>query len=352
MSSSKAIQRYRLLDRCFRDTSRDYTLQDLLDEVNRGLSETANPHPVGERQLYTDIAYMRSPDGLDAEIETFKIVRADENGHNRAYTAYRYRDTSFSIDHMPLTTKQVACVKSAIDCLRIVMGMPQLAWIQEAFSGMNQFDSSLFNPCIQLDNNPFLGGTRSFEVYKNFEHIFTAIQNKQVLLVDYCSFQDGPCQYRFHPCYFKQFRGFWYAFGVTTEHPDTITTLAIDRIQSLKSCNDIFIKADFDPHSYFEDFIGVVNVPGTPVDVHLQFSGWAAPYVENCPLHGSQRSKWIEIDGEKVLDVHIFVKINAELEGDLLYYCDCVKVLSPDLLIQRHHDHLRKAISLNNLDKK
>lgn len=349
MASNKAVYRYRLLDRCFRDTSRDYTLLDLLDAVNRGLSESSTPHPVGERQLYADIAYMRSPDGLDAEIDTFRVIRQDERGHNRSYIAYRYHDPSFSIDHTPLTTKQMAHIKSAMDSLSIVLGLPQFAWIQESFSILGQEMVPNDKPCIQLEANPYLGGKRSMEVYKIFENIFTAIQDKQALVVNYHCFTTGEHTFRFHPCYFKQFRGFWYAFGVTSDKPKIIKTLALDRIQSVMPCGDPYINVNFDPNAYFEDFIGVVDVPEPPVEVHLQFKGWAAPYVENCPLHGSQRSSWIEIDGERVLDVRLFVKINAELEGCLLYYCDCVKVLSPDNLIERHLDHLRGAVKISGL---
>ncbi|MCQ2274688.1 MAG: WYL domain-containing protein [Bacteroidales bacterium] len=350
MSSSKAIHRYRLLDKCFRDTSREYTLTDLLDVVNRGLSEMANPKPVSERQLYVDIAYMRSPDGLDAEIDTFRIVRPDENGHNRPYTAYRYHDPTFSIDHVPLTTKQAATITSAMESLRIVAGLPQFAWIQESFKGMRAMaDYNINVPRIQLDVNPYLGGPRAMEVYKHFEQIFTAIQDKQSLVVEYCCFKNGPCTYHFHPCFFKQFRGFWYAFGVTTSDPENILTLAMDRISGIKPCSDTYIDIDFDPQSYFYDFIGVINTPEPPVKVHLQFKGWAAPYVENCPLHGSQQASWIEVDGERVLDVKLFVKLNEELEGALLYYCDCCKVLSPESLIERHHNHLIKAMKINGL---
>lgn len=350
MASNKAIQRYRLLDKCFRDISRDYTLADLLEEVNRGLSETANPKPVGERQLYVDIAYMRSPDGLDAEIDTFRIIRPDEHGHNRPYTAYRYHDPSFSIDHMPLTTKQVACITSAMESLDVIMGLPQIAWIQESFNGMSAISKHKSNvPRIQLDVNPDLGGSRAMEVYKHFEQIFTAIQDHQPLTIEYGCFKRGHCTYHFHPCYFKQFRGFWYAFGVTTEKPNEIQTIAMDRIQAIKPCTDPYINANFDPESYFEDFIGVINTPNPPEDIHLQFVGWAAPYVENCPLHGSQKAKWIEVDGERVLDVKLNVKVNQELEGALLYYCDCCRVLSPDTLIERHKAHIVNAMKLNGL---
>lgn len=350
MANDKSVRRYRVLNRCFRDTSRDYTLLDLLDEVNKDQSELSDPHPVSERQLYSDIAYMRSVDGLNAEIDTYKVVRPDEKGHNRPYVAYRYHDPSFSIDNLPLTGKQLNYVRSALNSLKFITGIPQVAWLQQSFVGVQQYFENYTKPCIQFSGNPFLGGSRANEVYQFFEQIFTAITNKQALTINYRCFKRGDCSFRFHPIYFKQFRGFWYVYGATTEDPETIRTLALDRMLSVGPCDDSYIAVDFDPESYFEDIVGVINVPGEPVDVHLQFFGWATNYVENCPLHGSQRSKWIDVDGQKVLDVWLKLKINSEFVGDLQYYVDCVKVISPESLRLSHIEHIRSAMALNGIE--
>lgn len=350
MPSNKAIRRYRVLNRCLRDVTREYTLLDLLDEVNKDQCELADPHPVSERQLYADIAYMKSVDGLNADIDTFKVVRPDERGHNRSYMAYRYHDPSFSIDNTPLTDKQLSYINSALDSLSLISGIPQVAWLQQSLFGSQQLFEHGRHPFVQFGGNPFYGGTRVDELFKLFEQVFTAVTNKQSIRIGYRCFVKGDCEYNFHPFYFKQYHGFWYVFGVTTEEPDRIQPLAIDRIRSVSPCRDKYVHVDFDPNSYFEDIVGVVDTPEPPVDVHLHIYGWASDYIVNCPLHGSQRSSWIEVDGERVLDVWLKVKLNLELQGDLQYYMDCVKVLEPEKLRVEHTRRIRSAMALNGLD--
>lgn len=347
MSSNKAVQRYRLLDKCFRDTTREYTSADLLDAVNRGLSELSNPHSIGERQLYADIAYMRSEDGLKAEIDTYRVVRPDENGRNRTFVAYRYHDPKFSIDHMPLTHKQMSYIESAIESFGFISGIPQVAWLQNSVMGVRTKFEINNQPCVRFSGNPFLGGSRANEVYDNFEQLFTAMRNQQSVTVHYCSFEHEPSVFSFHPVYMKQFHEFWYVYGVTTDAPKTIQTLALDRIDRIDPCNDKYIHSDFDPDTYFADIVGVVDTGGEAEDVHVMVYGWAGRYMENCPLHGSQRSKWMEVDGEKVLDVHLHVKINTELISMLMFYGACIKVLSPMSLVEEYRTSLRKAIALN-----
>lgn len=347
MSSNKAVRRYRVLNRCLRDISREYTILDLLDEVNKDQCELADPHPVSERQLYADIAYMKSVDGLNADIDTFKVVRPDERGHNRSYMAYRYHDPSFSIDNTPLTDKQLSYINSALDSLSLISGIPQVAWLQQSLANVQVKYNDSGKPGIEFFGNPYLGGARSTEVFKIFEQVFSAYTNKLSIIIYYRCFKRGDCSFRFHPFYFKQFRGFWYVFGVTTDKPNEIHTLALDRMLSAEPCSDPYISVDFDPDTYFEDFVGVIDVPGDPVDVHLQFFGWASNYVENCPLHGSQRSKWIDVNGQRVLDVRLKVKINSEFIGDLQYYMDCLKVVSPESLRQDQLSRLRNALALN-----
>ncbi|MBQ0160936.1 MAG: WYL domain-containing protein [Bacteroidales bacterium] len=90
--------------------------------------------------------------------------------------------------------------------------------------------------------------------------------------------------------------------------------------------------------------------PGTePVDVHFQVFGWGAKYIEVSPIHGSQRSSWIEVDGQKALDVHLLVKLNNELEEALLSIMDCIKVLAPQELVESHHQRALQIMRINEL---
>ncbi len=92
---------------------------------------------------------------------------------------------------------------------------------------------------------------------------------------------------------------------------------------------------------YFEDIIGVTK----PLDegvkkVILHFYGKTGKYMESKPVHGSQKSKWLD---EHTLEVSLEIIINYELERLILSYADSVKVIQPNGLIKKLKDRLKEA---------
>lgn len=78
---------------------------------------------------------------------------------------------------------------------------------------------------------------------------------------------------------------------------------------------------------YFEDIIGVTKEEGKKVEnITLHFLGKTGKYIESKPLHGSQKSKWID---DKVFEVTLQLIINYEFESLVLSYADNVKVIAP-----------------------
>ncbi|NJK98351.1 MAG: hypothetical protein HC905_28610 [Bacteroidales bacterium] len=88
MSTNKnATARYLTLDRCFRNSGRNYYIEDLVDACNDSLKDLdPSSSGVRRRQIFEDIKFMRDSKGFDAPIETFKDGK-------RAF--YRYSDLSF-----------------------------------------------------------------------------------------------------------------------------------------------------------------------------------------------------------------------------------------------------------------
>ena len=56
--NNNALLRYRVLDRCFKNKHRNYTIDDLLDEVNENLIDQTGKG-IQLRQLRVDIQKMR-----------------------------------------------------------------------------------------------------------------------------------------------------------------------------------------------------------------------------------------------------------------------------------------------------
>ena len=68
--TKNALKRYIALDKCFSNSGRRYSLDDLLQNVNDSLSEQdPNSTGISIRTLRYDIEFMRSVDGYDAPIE-------------------------------------------------------------------------------------------------------------------------------------------------------------------------------------------------------------------------------------------------------------------------------------------
>ena len=81
---------------------------------------------------------------------------------------------------------------------------------------------------------------------------------------------------------------------------------------------------------YFEDLIGVTKPIGNDIQkVILHFKGITGKYMESKPIHGSQKSNWID---ENTLAVSLNIIINYELERLILSYAENVIVLEPESL--------------------
>ena len=65
--NKNALARYKVLDSCFRDTHRYYTIDDLVDEVNAALGGISGTK-VSLRQIRQDIRTLRERDTYHAPI--------------------------------------------------------------------------------------------------------------------------------------------------------------------------------------------------------------------------------------------------------------------------------------------
>ncbi len=331
---------------------RDYTLDDILETVNTALAELGM-RPVSERQLYNDITFIESDEGYGAEIETSRVVRTDEKGRNRSYVVYRYKNPEYSIRNNRLPELQLRFFRAVMGSMIDFSNTPMQEWLTNHYNQLkDSFDGFEPDKCLMMDNSPYTGGKRAKEWVVNFEHVFSAILNKQALniVVDTSAF--GVIKGCLHPFFLRQYNRRWYVLGIMSHRPNKIFSLPIDMIQKLELSKEKYIEYPFDPYDYFEDIIGVYD-PGTPaMDVHLRAYGWLAKHLEFNPMHGSQRSHWEIVNGEKVLDIHLYVKHNLELENLLLGFCGTMEVLGPPELVNKQREYLLWACKKNKIEIK
>jgi predicted DNA-binding transcriptional regulator YafY len=330
-TNKNAIIRYKVLDNCFRNTGKRYFIEDLILACERALAEIdPGNNGISRRQIFDDIAFMESIEGWNIELEKLREGK-------KVY--YRYSDTSFSINNMPLNEVEINYLQTAIDILTQFKGMPQFDWVHELVPKLKQGIASE-NPAgviIEFDNNQYL---------KGIEHLgtlYNAIYYKKVLTIHYQPFEnDTPFEVKLHPYFLKQYNNRWFLFGYNPEVDKYDWNLAIDRIASIKEVGTPYRENDkIDWQEYFEDIIGVTKPIDSEVEnIILHFYGKTGKYMVTKPLHGSQKSRWLD---ENTLEVELTVIVNYEFERLLLSYADSVKIIQPEKLVESVSDAYTKC---------
>jgi predicted DNA-binding transcriptional regulator YafY len=331
MATNKNAQiRYKILDNCFRNSGRRYFIEDLITECNKKLSEIGpDSKGISRRQIFDDIQFMESSEGWEIDLSRLKDGK-------RVY--YRYADTSFSINNMPLNEVDINHLQTALQTFSQFKGMPQFEWMYNLLPKLKQSNSAgSFEPIMEFEDNQDLKGR---------EHIGTlydAILYKKVLKINYLPSFGNEVQWVIHPYYLKQYNNRWFLFGYYPEKEKYDWNLALDRIKEINEIHESYIpNTQIDWREYFDDFIGITKPENTaPQKITLHFYGKTAHYIESKPMHAYQKHKWIDAE---TLEVNLELIINYELERFILSYADSVKVIQPQSLIDTIRKRMRKGI--------
>lgn len=327
--NKNALLRYNALDRCLRNRGRDYSIQELLEEVNAALAEhNSNSTGIQLRQLRSDMAFMQSEAGYGADIE---MVRDGHQG------IYKYHDQNFSINNSPLNATEAEHLNSALVVLQRFEGTPGFEWMSE----MAPMLKSHFG--IETDGRKVMAYESNVDYtgHKYLTPIFDAITNKKVIRLKYTPFGRDSLDVTLHPYFLKQFNNRWYIFGDTEGDYNDLMNLALDRIDELEVTNKKARNTKIDWDEYLYDIIGVTKFEGKPEKIELLFSERQAPYIETKPIHASQKSKRNE-DGSLLVRLEMIP--NFELEMHILQFGERVKVLKPASLKKKILTHLKEAI--------
>jgi predicted DNA-binding transcriptional regulator YafY len=329
--NKNALLRYKILDRCFSNPGRKYFIEDLISECDKSLLEI-DPDSCGisRRQIFHDIAFMESKEGWSVELVKHRQGK-------RVF--YRYADMSFSINDMPLNDLEINHLKAAIDILTQFNGMPQFEWIHEMVPKLKRGikGEQISKPIISFDNNQYLKGIENIGLFYN------AIYYNRILQIRYKSFENSePLNITLHPYFLKQYNNRWFLFGYNPEIGKFDWNLAIDRIERVEDKNGHYQKNDLiDWQEYFEDIIGVTKPMGAAIEeIKLHFFGITGKYIETKPIHGSQKSKWLNTS---LLELTINVMINYELEQLILSYAESIKVIKPLKLVKLISKRIKDA---------
>lgn len=315
-ASKNAIVRYRVLDRCLNDKYRHYRINDLIDECNKSLRE-AGSDGVSRRQIYADLAFMKSEEGWNAPIISV------QDGKSK-YITY---SEDFSIQETPLTELELDQLQTIIASLSRIQGLSGEHWIDELLTNLRyRFDMrGADSKVVGFEQNSDLKGLRYLQ-----RLIDAAIKHIPVELV-YHGFNKEPQTWTIHPYYLKQYNSRWYLLGYNEKYAN-LSVIPLDRIEDLKISEKPFIKnkgIDFD--RYFCNVIGIYFKEGAePEDIRLKFSESRFPYVVSKPIHHSQI---VEDEDNRIVSLNVIP--NKELESQLLWFGNDVEVLFPGWLREK-----------------
>lgn len=324
--------RLKVLDQCLQNRGRQYTISNLLDEVNKKLQEHNPEKSVSKRTIYSDIDC----------IEKYYNIPIQKKKEGR-YTFYSYEDKSNSIYNMTISPEDRNLLRSALKTILSINGLPQQQWVKEIeniLSENNHLDMN--SKAIGMEQNVDLVGL------DHIRPLYDAIMNERVMEVDYCDFKDEDYTFIIHPYYLKQYNKRWYVICYNETKDKEYWLLALDRIQDLSPHDESHYNKNYnrDWDDFFYNIIGVtLHQEEEPIEVKLKVHKDRAPYIKTKPLHPSQKVK----DKEDYIIVRIKVIPNKELISLILSYGDDMKVLEPQSVKNEVKRRLNNLINVYDL---
>lgn len=317
-----ALIRYKTIDDCLKNRYRKWTLEDIIEKVSVTLYELEGiTTGVSKRTIQADIQLMRS----------------DKLGYNAPIVVkdkrfYAYEDPGFSITKAPINNADVDKMKEIVGVLK---QFNAFNYFDEMSDMIARLENNLYKSTKQSGNNIQLESNKLVKGLECIPPLYQAVLNKQSLLIEYKSFKAQQSQQGiYYPYLLKEYRNRWFLICKAKKRPG-ILNLALDRIVEFQELpNEEFVSyqgVDFD--RYYDDLIGVTkNERDRAQKVILEFTNDHAPYVLTKPLHSSQVTL---TKNDKTTVFRIDVVLNYELEREILGFGECVKVLSPRLLISK-----------------
>ena len=321
--NSSALIRFRVYDECLSFFQRQFTKEDILNElrktesIEKKTSRDGKPRlgiEVNNRQFYKDLKTIEEV--WDIQIDRIRLA------NNKRI--YRYKRVDFSIFANLPANNNLLKLRDTLFVLQQFKGLPQFEFLNKFFDEIdgeerNKPDQKII---VQFDENKYLTGL------EHFPRLLNAIQLKLVLRISYNASFKNTKSIVVSPYFLKEYNNRWFLLCGDIRYKN-ISNIALDRIEQLESAEEEeYVESEVDfVDDYFADAIGI-TIPKIPKLLHvvLKFSEDRFPFVASKPLHGSQK-----VDKENRL-IKIEVIHNNELESLILYYGSDVEVLEPESL--------------------
>jgi len=336
--------RIKAIDKCLRDKTKDYFIEDLIVACNKAVQEFYPGHKIFQkRTIQYDIQKLKEQEGLSDNVET--NLKDDNNsrdenylhpkdvyinkGKGRRKEAYCYRDTSINLTSDNLNDVEVTQIKDALSVMTRIKGRPEYRRLNEIIL---KLEMDLLNdielPAIMsYDENEQLVGL------EHLDAIIEGIKEKETLQISYQLYtEEKPEKVIVYPYYLKQSNKRWFLFADRKDRPNLkyVPIFSIDRIKDITPCHpekEVYKESSVNIEKYLKYAIGVsqLSFDATPQTVILKFHPARYNYIMTKPLHSTQT-----VSNNAKCIVQIRVIINRELRQLILSFGADVKVIKPD----------------------
>ena len=210
---------------------------------------------------------------------------------------------------------------------------------------MNEEENS--NKYVDFETNELLQESLMY-----FSTIYSSISDKQAISITYVQInnKDNETTISLHPEFLKQYNSLWYVFGNAFDQQGNalgVTKVRLDLITDVNKLSDQFIPSGTDYDEYFDEIIGVENIPS--VDIwHIEFLVKNNMFnrVLTNPLHEGSQRRCTRLDSIRsgYKGFTIDVKENIELLRKIMAYGSDIIILSPEKLKKKIQKILKKSL--------
>ncbi len=257
--------------------------------------------------------------------------------------AYRY-EYDYSINELALGENDLQGISMALSILSRYKDNPAIKNMEQLLLNLSQKvniqrENLESGEIISYENEKYLG-------IEFLGRIIDAIQNKQVLLIDYQRFQsDAVKEHRVHPYFIKEFSDRIYLIGLDihkTKKP-MVLTFALDRCVDVVTSREHFTEEIPDRDLYFKHLYGVSDSYKNSDRIELISDPVQMRFLETTPIHHSQK---ITENKDGSYTIHLDLVLNYELKSKILSLGSNIKVKKPESL-KKDIKEMAKKISDN-----
>ena len=166
------------------------------------------------------------------------------------------------------------------------------------------------------------------------------VDRKMIRFVHHSYWHKEAKEVELYPHLLKQYLNRWYVFGCFKN--GEFRSFGLDRIMELEVLSETFKLKNKKPKDVFNSVVGLTYSGEKVETIVLSFDPFQGNYIKSQPLHSTQK---ILIDDDVELRIEIRVKVNYELEEQILKHGQLVRVLEPKSFRKLIKNRLKEALS-------